>query len=113
MATTYQCFFCRTTIDITSDEAMIVNVHRRIDEDEWGDDWFVDSAKDTFRFCSQAHLAQYMQQYPLPPPNAGVDADDDDWTVGDTVGCAVIVLLLVALLAGSVYGLVTLVSDLL
>lgn len=111
MATTYQCFLCRATIDITSDEAMIVNVHRRIDEDEWGDDWFVDSAKDTFRFCSQAHLAQYMQQYPLPPPNVGVDADDD-WTVGDTVGCAVTVLLLVALLIGSVYGLVSLVSDL-
>lgn len=111
MPATYQCFLCRGTIDVTSDDAMVVNVHRRISEDEWGDDWFVDAAKDTFRFCSQAHLAEYMERFPLPPPNAGV-VDDDEMSFGDWVGCLVLALLLLALLVGAVSGLVGLVSRL-
>lgn len=98
-------------IDITSDDALIVNVHRRVAEDEWGDDWFVESAKDTFRFCSQAHLAEYMQRFPLPPPHAGVD-DDGEMSFGDWIGCLVLALVLLALLVGAVYGLVSLASRL-
>lgn len=111
MPATYQCFLCRGTIDVTSDDAMVVNVHRRIAEDEWGDVSFVDAATDTFRFCSQAHLAQYMERFPLPPPNAGVDGDDE-MSFGDWVGCAALALVLVALLVGAAAGLVDLVSRL-
>ena len=109
MATTYRCEHCHATIDTSSDAAMIVNIHRRVDDDEWGDSWFSDSAKDTFRFCSQPHLAAYMERETLPPPVRG--DEDDEGSVGGALGCFFLGLLAVALLVGAAYGFVALVTS--
>ncbi|KQY59057.1 hypothetical protein ASD11_05470 [Aeromicrobium sp. Root495] len=111
MATSHRCDHCRATIDTSSDAAMIVNVHRRVDDDEWGDSWFSDSAKDTFRFCSQPHLAAYMGRETLPPPVRGDDGDEG--SVATVLGCLLVGLVVVALLVGAGYGFLALVTDVL
>jgi hypothetical protein len=107
VATTYRCSFCGSTIDVGSKESMIVTVHRLVDENEWDDDDYVTGAKDTFRFCSQAHLAEHARTVPLPPPQV---EEDDQMTWGERVGCAASLLVLLALVLGAFYGFASMVE---
>ena len=108
MPMTFQCDYCQATIDTDSDAAMIVHVHRKVEADEWADTWYSESARTIHRYCSQAHLAAHMQRETLPPPE--LDEDDSDTTVAEMIGCAVMVLAALALMAGAAYGLLELVS---
>lgn len=111
MATTYECSFCHVPIDVRSEDAMIVTVHRLVDENEWDDDDFVTGAQDTFRFCSQAHLAEHARTVPLPPPELE-DDEDEDLTWAERIGCAASIAVLAALLLGATFGFVSLVARL-
>lgn len=108
MASDYTCDYCRAVIDTASDESLIVTVHRRVDDDEWGDDDFISGGTDVFRFCSQAHLTTYMERTPLPAARSENDSDDDSWIVGCLVILPILVILL-ALAVGAAYGLYQLV----
>ncbi len=111
MASEYTCDYCRAAIDIGSDNSLIVSVHRRVDEDEWGDSDFVSGGTDVFRFCSQAHLATYMERTPLPPAHA----EDNEEDMGP-VGCLILFLIAVMFLAlaiGAAYGLYQLMQEVL
>lgn len=113
MAQQFPCDYCRATIDTSSDDALIVTVSRRVDDDEWEDDVFISGVDHTFRFCKQEHLSAYMENTPLPPLTG--EADDDGEDIG-VVGClvmAVVGAVLLALLVGAAYGLYQLVTDLL
>jgi hypothetical protein len=77
--TTYPCFLCREPIDTASDEAMLVVVHRLVDDDEWGDDVVLSGSRDVLRFCSQDHLATSVSRQPLPPPVPDQDDDVPRW----------------------------------
>ena len=112
MEDTYACDYCRAVIDTASDDSLIVEVRRRVDRDEWGDEDFVSGGRNVFRFCSQAHLATYMERTPLPAARS----DDDSEDLGVVASCLLSVffgLVFIALAAGSVYGLYLLVQDLL
>lgn len=103
MANTYTCDYCRAAIDTSSDDSLIVTVHRRVDDDEWGDEFFCSGGNDVFRFCSQAHLASHMERTPLPAAH-----DDDDEEDLGVVGCLVLLslaLVAIALMIGAGYGL--------
>ena len=108
MASEYTCDYCRATIDTTSDESLIVSVHRRVDHDEWGDSDFISGGTDLFRFCSQAHLATYMERTLLPPARS-----EDDEELGLIGGLILFLIAVVILLlaSGAAYGLYQLVQD--
>lgn len=113
MAIQVLCDYCRATIDTSSDAALIVDIRRRVDVDEWSDSYFVTGSRDMFRYCSQAHLAAHMQNTPLPPPSE--EDDDEDEDLG-AIGCVLLLLfaaVVLALAAGAAYGLYQLVTDVL
>ena len=111
MGITATCDYCRATIDTSSDDALIVEVRRRVDADEWGDSFIVSGGRDIFRFCSQAHLATYMERTPLPVARSEDDNDDDEesWIVACFVILPIVVIL-IGLAVGAAFGLYQLVQ---
>lgn len=108
MPTAYLCHLCRQTIDTASAEAMLVVVHRRLDDDEWGDDEPLGGSRDVLRFCSQDHLATYVSRHPLPPPLPDQDDDVPRWReVLDGITFWAVVL---AVLGCFLYGAVSLLA---
>ena len=101
MTDTFSCDYCRGTIDISTDEALIVGVHRRVDAEEWGDqpDGLISGQQLEFRYCSQQHLGAHMERTPLPPV-----AIDDSGDAAAVFGCLTLVLVGTAGIALMVYG---------
>ncbi len=101
MTDTFSCDYCRSTIDISTDNALILGVHRRVDADEWDNkpDALITGEQLAFRYCSQHHLSAHMERTPLPSV-----AIDDSGEVTAMFGCLALVLLGAAGVALMVYG---------
>ena len=101
MTDTFSCDYCRGTIDISTDNALIVGVHRRVDADEWDNkpDALMTGEQLAFRYCSQLHLGAHMERTPLPSVTI-----DDSGEVAAMFGCLALVLLGAAGVALMVYG---------
>lgn len=101
MTDTFSCDYCRATIDTTTDTALIVGVHRRVDANEWDDapDELVSGERLTFRYCSQQHLGAHMERVPLPPVRI-----DDSVSAGGVAGCLALTLVIPVIVALTVYG---------
>lgn len=101
MTDTFSCDYCRGTIDTSTDAALIVGVHRRVDANEWGDDpdELVSGEQLVFRYCSQQHLGAHMERVPLPLVRI-----DDSVAAGAVLGCFGLTLVGAAVVALTVYG---------
>ena len=66
------CDHCRRPINLFSDEALLVGIHRRVDADEWNDkpSEVVSGDEVALRFCQPAHLAEYAARVRLPTPTS-------------------------------------------
>jgi hypothetical protein len=93
---TFSCDYCRGTIDTSTDAALIVGVHRRVDSGEWDDDAdeLTSGEQLVFRYCSQQHLGAHMERVPLPPVRI-----DDSVSAGAVLGCSVLALVGTAVVA--------------
>lgn len=102
MTETHLCDYCRATIDTRTDAPLIVAVHRRVDTEEWGDspDMLASGEQLVFRYCDQQHLSQHMQRTPLPP----VRRDDELPSGGAVIGFLAVAIVMLGLLALTVYG---------
>ncbi len=107
MARVPLCDQCRSTIDPQHPDALIAVFHRGVDADEWLDDDFVSGSAVDLRFCSQAHLAEFVTRNRLPAA-----PEPAPTTFGDVVATAVVLPLFLAVLAGSGYGFYLLVREL-
>jgi hypothetical protein len=100
------CDYCRATIDVHSQNGVIVTVHSNVDADDWdgSPDLIVSGETRTLRYCNQEHLATAMERVALariqPEPKPG-------W-----LSVAVLMVLSVAVLAAATYGFVELARDL-
>ena len=106
MASEPTCDYCRATIDVQSQNGLIVTVHSNMAADDWdgSPDMIVSGETRILRYCSQEHLATAMERVALariqPEPESG-------W-----LGAAVLMVLSVAVLAAATYGCVELARDL-
>jgi hypothetical protein len=64
------CDYCRQPINLFSDEALIVGIHRRVDADDWTSkpSELVSGDEVGLRFCGSAHLSEYAARVRLPTP---------------------------------------------
>lgn len=64
------CDYCRQPINLFSDEALLVGIHRRVDADEWTSkpSELVSGDEVALRFCGPTHLSEYAARVRLPTP---------------------------------------------
>jgi hypothetical protein len=64
------CDYCRQPINLFSDEALVVGIHRRVDSDEWTSkpSELVSGDEVALRFCGSSHLSEYAARVRLPTP---------------------------------------------
>ena len=64
------CDYCRSPINLFSDDALLVGIHRRVDADDWSSkpSEVLSGDELALRFCQQAHLSEYVARARLPTP---------------------------------------------
>lgn len=64
------CDYCRRPINLFSDDALLVGIHRRVDADDWSSkpSEVVSGDEVALRFCQPAHLSEYAARVRLPTP---------------------------------------------
>lgn len=64
------CDYCRQPINLFSDDALLVGIHRRVDADDWTSkpSELVSGDEVALRFCGSAHLSEYVTRVRLPTP---------------------------------------------
>ena len=111
--TTTVCRLCRVPLDIESEATVVAEIYRLVPEAYWDhlDPEEASADLQVLHACSQEHLGEYLSRFPLPPPVATDDVDDFGLAGG--VGCALAILLVLALLVGAAYGFYSFVDALL
>ena len=64
------CDFCRQPINLFSDDALLVGIHRHVDAEDWTSkpSEAVSGDEIALRFCGSAHLSEYAARVRLPTP---------------------------------------------
>ena len=99
MTETISCDYCRATIDVSSDTALILSVHRDVDDWEWDDDSWWSGRQNVFRYCNRQHAAMHLERVELPTAESPDEGED-----GAFLACSVVSVLLVGALGLWIYG---------
>lgn len=64
------CDYCRSPINLFSDDALLVGIHRRVDADDWSSkpSEVLSGDEVALRFCQPTHLSEYVTRVRLPTP---------------------------------------------
>ncbi len=107
------CQLCRVPLDIESDATVLAEIYRLAPEASWErrDPDEASGDLQVLHACSQEHLGEYLSRFPLPPAIAPDDVDS--LGIAEGIGCALAIVLALALMVGAAFGFYSLVDALL